>query len=349
MSAPYSTFAAWTSSATSIPATSYINSIDNVTFAPGSSSSASGTWNVNTATGNAFSAKKIFTSNNGIVRPKIAVATIPWKGTGCSGGAHEIVYVAWSDNPYGRTCTPATGSVSWKMTIFDNTANTWAPAIYDLASDPAWPLCVSNGAVVNNSNPYLTTYRNTVAVVHNRSSSLGTRIEVDRLSVTCNNNQLSTSPVTVAVAPDPCYYPGGPTWCGTGHTGGNGADGGNVINDQWGARVAFQFNGAQYMLVTWYDTSGDETNTMARVNGAINTSGIAGDPFRVGSTSTIYRVSQSAGAGEAVPWSATLAPWWDYQGIGVDTTNHTFLAAWGGDARLVNPTANGPSGTCQRV
>ena len=90
------------------------------------------------------------------------------------------------------------------------------------------------------------------------------------------------------------------------------------------------------MLLTWYDTAGDQTNSLERVYGAINTNGIMGNPFANGGGTTIYQLSQVSGAGQTVPWADNLtwSTWTDYQGIGVDYANGTFLAAWGGDARL---------------
>ncbi len=108
-------------------------------------------------------------------------------------------------------------------------------------------------------------------------------------------------------------------------------------------------------LVTWYDTSGDPTNTMTRVNYAVNTTfGIADNPFFTtaadgGMTPTIFPLSVTSPSppgfpGQAIPWASNSVAWWDYQGIGVDPGSQSFFAAWGGDGRLVNSMANGPSG-----
>ena len=83
-----------------------------------------------------------------------------------------------------------------------------------------------------------------------------------------------------------------------------------------------------------------------RLNAALNTTGLGGQLFFNGTTSTILQVSVDSlsPAGQAIPWGDTLADWHDYQDIAVDKVGATFLAAWSEDARLVNPTANGPSG-----
>ncbi len=98
------------------------------------------------------------------------------------------------------------------------------------------------------------------------------------------------------------------------------------------------------LLVTWYDTSFDPTNSLVRVNCAVST--FSSQPFFSGATSLISQVStaSTSPAGQIVPWGDQLAQWTDYQGIGVDVGSQSFLAAWGGDGRLVNSTANGPAG-----
>ena len=94
--------------------------------------------------------------------------------------------------------------------------------------------------------------------------------------------------------------------------------------------------------MTWYDTSGDPGNTLVRINGALEPGGLGFNPFWNGTTTNIMAISVAGTSppGQTVPWDMTKAQWWDYQDIGVDWINHasnnTFLAAWGGDARLVN-------------
>jgi len=354
-SPPYSTVIAWSSNTTSLspPPEGWILSIDNTTYMPGSST-APGTWNINSPTGNAFSAKKIMNqNNNAAIRPKIAVGSIPWTGgNGCNGGTHELIYAVWTTNPFGRVCgIQPPQSVSWNMAIFDNTANAWAPTTYNIANDAAWPTCVGSGPngfdqpLADIDNAALVTDGNIVAIAHNQSTPRGARISLHEWSVTCSNGQLQAVPANLALSPDPCYVAGLPSWCPQGYTGPNGPGGTNIVNDQWGPKLAFQKNnGVPYLLVTWYDTQGDPTNGNVHINGAMNTTGITGNPFWVGTTSTIFPVSVAGSSSETVPWGATLGLWWDYQGLGVDPVSHSFLAAWGGDARFVNTTANGPSG-----
>jgi len=368
-SAPYSTFASWTSYINNppLPEVGWLTSINNIwPYVPGTSSSAAH-W-----TGSAIPVNG--NPKNGVRWPKIAVANVPWAygGNGCTGAAtHEIVYVAYVPETVtiGHSCiamgNPTTIPVTWLLTAYDNTANTWAP-VQTVDVDPVWPECIAEGeneplqtGSIQNSNlpfPSVATQGPFVAVAHNQWTSRGTRIRVGTWAATCSNNNLNLAPVNIFQAPDPCYHIGGNTWCPPGGGGGNGADGGNVVNDQWGAQVAFQLKGATpEFLVTWYDTSGDPTNTMTRVNYAVNqTIGITGNPFFTtaadgGTIPTIFQLSETSPsppgfAGQAIPWASNSAAWWDYQGIGVDPGSQSFFAAWGGDGRLVNGMANGPSG-----
>ncbi len=191
-----------------------------------------------------------------------------------------------------------------------------------------------------------------VAIVYDRSgvNGRGTRIEVASFTmhVTLNGGQCvldKNGPINLVESPDPCYAIGGFNWCqpGGGGGGGNGADGGNVTNDQWAPQAAFQWanpvaqTGPEF-IVTWYDTSGDPTNTLELVRGAGNITGLLGNPFFTPTlTPTIKQLSNGAG----VPWAHNQDQWSDYQGIGVDYINNKFLAAWGGDARAA---PGGPSG-----
>lgn len=360
---PYSTFVSWNNATSNTPMQlGYIASINNVTFQPSSSSSAPGTWDANTLTGNANTPKRI-EAFAGALRPKIAVSTIPWNtGTnGCNMGnaTHELVWVAWSTALIGRPCdslvTSVTLDVTWKMTVFDNSddgyGNAWSSVIVPLGEDPQWPLCIGTGEVEpsqthnprqsNNAEPHLAATGSFAAVAHNQWTALGTRILVYHVTAACKNNGLvvSESPVSINQSPDPCYDIGGFGWCPPGHTGPNGPNGTNVLNDQWGAQIAFQFDGSTpETLVTFYSTAEDENQSVA-VYAAMGSHGGLGGPignaFSDGTSTTVYRLS-NPGVGEVVPWDDTIATWFDYQGIGVDPSTQSFLAAWGGDGRLVS-------------
>jgi hypothetical protein len=312
------------------------------------------------------------------------------------GGVHELVYFAWAEGAwFPRSCpngyppaylpwpnSPA--PITWNAAVWDNTAGTWFSGFggtspyLQLDRDPMWDLCVGGGNVSptaadsNSAQPSLATDGATVAIAFVRSGTgssmgLGTRIQMASFGMavnttTCTLEQDPHLPLNLTMAPSPCYYASGgwsDTWCPPGSGGGgghNGADGGNVINDQWGPQMAYQLVGLhEKFVVTWYDTAGDTTNTMARVMGAGNVNGMPafGSPFFTTSlgvdggpvfTATISQISVPVGA-QVIPWAHSQTNWYDYEGIGVDyyaQNGGKMLAAWGGDAR--NVPGGGASG-----
>lgn len=340
---PYSTFAAWSSDITNPPTLNgWITSINNITYAPSSSSSAPSTWNTSTTTGSANSPKKLPFSN--VVRPKLAISSVA-----CGGTTHEIVWVAWTDLDQGRVCNVSgpTATANWYLTIFDNTTNAWYGSQIWVDTDTTWPNCVGNGMsnVVNSdeATPAIVAVNTMAAIAHNRSTPLGSRIRIDQYRLTCSDaGVLVVTNTRSDLSPDPCYYAGSSQWCygadGGAHIG-NGPDGGNVNNDQWGPALALK---GPRLMATWYDTSGDVSNSNVRVNATVNALGQ--NPFLSGSSPLIFTVTATSDAGQQVPWPQYTGVWWDYQGIGFDSVSGTFLAAWGGDGRLVNDAASGPSG-----
>ncbi len=354
---PNSTIVAWQSNSTPGPPTAWITSINNVTLAP-NSSSAWAAWNMNSGTGNANNPKTVFNlNNNGFVRPKIAVGSMPWtgSGTGCNDGStHELVYVVWSNVPLPRQCAANPGgstNASWTMAIFDQTLNEWSSITYPIDNDLAWPYCVGQ-ALDNDATPFVATDGPHVAIAHNESSRGGARIHVSDWVATCNNGHVFAAPAGIYQSPTYCYATGGGAWCPPGQVTNNGVGGTTVVNDQWGARVAFQSDTkGPHLLVTYYDTSMDTNNTLVNIRGGMNASGFGGSPFYDTSANpTVFQISQNSGtpSGQVVPWAMSrgsgLDYWLDYQAIGVDWVTHTFLAAWGGDMRLANNTPAGPSG-----
>jgi hypothetical protein len=84
-------------------------------------------------------------------------------------------------------------------------------------------------------------------------------------------------------------------------------------------------------VATWYDTRGDKTNALVNIWGGSNVG-----PTITGPLST-FKVSipGSSPAGQTVPWNHNEGGvWWDYQAVAPNADTFTFLAAWGGDARL---------------
>lgn len=363
-SAPYSTFVTWTSFAHSPQDVAYFTSINNVTLTPGSSSSAPNTWDAGSPTGPARTPKLLMNApQNEAIRPKMAVSTIAWTGPGCTGGPHEIVFFAWSDFKQGRVCgtgiDPGPGPVNWYLTAFDNTANQWLldangiPLQIQIDHDPSWPTCIGSQHVnllnVDLAEARLVALGNYIAVVHNQSTPEGTRIRESVWSISCNNNQLAAPTlITNNQSPSWCYRAFGSGYCTSadgGQPGGNGYDGGVVVNDQWGPTIALLPSTPPKVLITWYDTAGDDTNGNVRIVGALNATSITANPFMNGSTPNEVFISVPTGS-QTVPWTITAAPWYDYQDLAPDYLAHTgsgtFMATWGGDARQVS--ANAPSG-----
>lgn len=272
-------------------------------------------------------------SSGSILHPAIAMGKL----ANCD-GTHEAVYVAWA-TAAGR-CPDATSSNifanSWWYAVYDTVDATWYGP-WQAESDSNWPNCVGSPLNVdggdNDPRPRLAADPNGTNfwLAHTQSSTYGTRVSVDPLLLACVGGTIQpTSGGTPLRPKDPCYRfnpDGSPACYGAdgGLTGGNGPDGGIVVNDEWGPAIAFLTNptsGDAELVVTWYDTRGDQSNRNVAIQGA---SGINGaNPFN-----TAFAVSSGSG----VPWDHTLAAWWDYQALGIDLTSYKFLSSWGGDAR----------------
>ena len=271
---------------------------------------------------------------------------IPFTHTSCKDATpHEALYVVWADGGMGRCPENVDSgsrmelSTTWHSVIYD-TLDGWSGP-WTLEADSAWPNCVGfpitngNGRVSSNlSNPaiaydYLS---ETFWVAHTQGTAYGTRVSVLPQSFVCQGGTLvpTTGPGVAWRPSTPCYNtagctPGGP----------NGADGGIVVNDEWGPAMAFMLDETTVpptsrLIVTWYDTRFDIGNRLVQVWGTESRDdGISFDaPVTV----------SKPGTGQTIPWDHTLAGWWDYQSIGIDKVNGRFLDAWGGDARLGAPS-----------
>jgi hypothetical protein len=128
-----------------------------------------------------------------------------------------------------------------------------------------------------------------------------------------------------------CYDGNGCPGLVDGGTGYNNSTGtGFTVNDEWGPTISYILNvnaGTKELVATWYDTRGDPNNKLVSIWGG----SIVG-PLIVGPMST-FQVSKPS-TGQTVPWNHSAAPWWDYQALAPEAVTYTFLAAWGGDARL---------------
>lgn len=366
---PYSTFAAWTNNLNdNLHLAGWITSINNQTLQPNSSSSASNTWDMPNPTswnGQAHVAKQILDApTNYAMNPRMAVTNVamPYQAgsTLCDGQSHEMLIVGWSNETIGGSAcsngVPPHG-VTWTGAVFDNTANVW--------SDPfsvgaQWSPCVgaltTDPSRFNPNEPDLSIAASgpLFAWAHNAWTPIGSRIRVEGFGIPqpsaadCTNNHLSApNPTWVGQAPDYCYFPASPGWCqpAPGNLGGgNGPNGENITNDQWGARIAFLPKGQLgELLVSWYGTSGDQTNSLVQVRGAMSTAGLVTSPFVLNGAYTINAISiANPNEGENVPWNITQ-PWWWGQTIATDDAyGQSFFVAWGGDAR--NVSSDGTNG-----
>ncbi len=154
----------------------------------------------------------------------------------------------------------------------------------------------------------------------------GSQVNLDGEQLVCTSGTLQpTTGGSPVIPPQACYHV--TSGC-TAQGGGNGADGGTTVNDQWHPAVAYVSNpdaGAE-VLMTWFDTRNDPNNNLATIWGMSLTGGSWGQPYQVGVA--------TPDAGQTVPWDHTLGASWDYQGLSSEPWSYTFLGAWGGDARL---------------
>jgi hypothetical protein len=132
--------------------------------------------------------------------------------------------------------------------------------------------------------------------------------------------------------PPTCYEPNGCVDAGAGLPPYNNEAGtGYTVNDNWGPAIAFAPASADKELVaTWYDTHGDPNNNLVNIWGGYVAAASISGPL------TKFQVGANSGSpsGQVVPWNHTLGVWWDYQALATNPSTYSFLAAWGGDARL---------------
>lgn len=328
--APWNTFVAWTVDGGQ---TGYLRQISYDASSP-----------PNFTLGTALT---IPSGSNLILHPSIAIGNVP----NCtSGGSDEAVFVAWATaGDYCDGVSTSTFYNSWWFDVYDTVSAAWAangPFMID--SDNKWPPCVgtplSTGGGDNNSKPvvaaepanYIFWFAYDKSKYLN-NQNLGTRISTIEWNFSCNGGTLQ-GPTKLGTwqSPDTCYLPNNNC---PGLDGGSGcnAGGGNCLpNDAWGPAINFVRNtsGNRELVVTWYDTggngvpgAGDPNNTLANIQGAYAQASTVSLP------TTSLLVSSDGGTGW-VGWDHTLGTWWDYQAVQPNYSTYTFLAAWGGDARL---------------
>ena len=272
--------------------------------------------------------------------PRVAVGPVP----NCQVGApHEGVYVTWAAVSSDTRCDwhAYVPGMQWWYSVFDVDANAWAPGgPWQIdAADPTWPECIGGGSPrddfsTNQPSADIALDPSTgwFWAAHSQSTPhTGTRATLFKNRMVCQGGTLTPAVgggATVSFQPpDPCYDTAQPCVPGgmNGPAGPDGAPAGYVVNDNWGASVAFQQKpvGAgtvPVLLMTWLDTRGDPGNMQAGLWG------VTTDDY--GATySPIFLVSGAS-------WDYTANRWWDYNGIGVDATQGAFFPAWGGDARF---------------
>ena len=261
----------------------------------------------------------------------------------CS-GAHEAVYVAWVTDGMRNNQACQDGGQSyaspvWEWAAYDTVTGTWYPndgtGAYPLDQDNQFPQCIGSPIVggslepsADSSGPSIASLDVNVILAHPHHTTYGTKIYEQGAILYCDpNGHMVPSYGPISMSPVPCYVVGGA--CPATDAGaGNGPDGGIVRNDDWGAKVVYTLKppSTTEMLITYYSTRLDPNNNKVGIWGGTAV-GVFDNPF-----ASIFTVANAATPTQTVPWDVTLAPWWDYQGIGVEPQG-SFFAAWGGDAR----------------
>ena len=271
-----------------------------------------------------------YNMSGGVLSPFIDVGNIVNCGDG--GGTHPAVYVAWTSGSGRCKENPSGATVTWYFGIYDIvTGQMFAP--FTIEQETGWPYCIGH-ATYDAGNPDILTNDPGVRVVTDPSGTRftfayiqkgdghGTRMHISSAQMVCTSGSPTPGTPTTWTSPNPCNGGCVHNCCDYG------ADGGPIVNDEWGPAIAHVKNGSNdEYLWAWYSTRADPANTLTGIYGAYNINGT------FSSSPILITPATAADAGTTVPWNPTGALWYDYQGLQSDPSSLTFFGAWAGDAR----------------